>query len=237
MRNVNSKGSKQGLPSLDEENRLKSQGHELVAGIDEAGRGALAGPVVAGAVILPLGLNLPWIESVKDSKQLSCRQRWCLFDLINKEAIAVGIGIVSPQVIDSVNILQATKLAMMQAIEKLPKRPSFLLIDRITLPQCPLPQKGITRGDKLSVSIACASIVAKVTRDRIMEELDRLYPGYGFARHKGYGTKEHIRCLRRLGPSPVHRLYFAPVKKIRKNSAVGDMSIIQTSFLRMGKDE
>jgi ribonuclease HII len=103
---------------------------------------------------------------------------------------------------------------MMQAVEKLPKQPSFILIDRVTLTQCPIPQRGITRGDKLCLSIACASIIAKVTRDRIMEEFDRVYPGYGFAQHKGYGTGIHMSCLRRLGPSPIHRLYFAPVRKI-----------------------
>jgi ribonuclease HII len=202
------------LPNLDEEDKLKSQGYELIAGIDEVGRGALAGPVVASAVILPHPANLPWLGLVRDSKELNSRKRESLFDLINKEAIAVGIGIVPPQVIDSINILKATKLAMMQAVEKLPKQPHFLIIDRVTLSQCPLPQRGITRGDKLCLSIACASIIAKVTRDRMMEKFDRIYPGYGFAQHKGYGTGEHISSLRKLGPSPIHRLYFAPVRNI-----------------------
>jgi ribonuclease HII len=201
-------------PNLDEEDKLKSLGYELIAGIDEVGRGALAGPVVASAVILPHAANLPWFGLVRDSKELNSRKRESLFDLISKEAVAVGIGIVSSQVIDSVNILKATRLAMMQAVEKLPKQPAFLLIDRITLSQCPIPQIGITRGDKSCLSIACASIIAKVTRDRIMEELDITYPGYGFAQHKGYGTKTHMSCLRKLGPSPIHRLYFAPVRKI-----------------------
>ncbi len=201
-------------PNFDHENELKSQGYELIAGIDEVGRGALAGPVVAGAVILPHPANLSWLELVRDSKELDSRKRESLFDLINNEAVAVGTGIVPSQVIDSVNILKATKLAMMQAVEKLPRQPGFLLIDRLTLSQCPIPQRGITRGDKACLSIACASIVAKVTRDRMMEELDVLYPGYGFARHKGYGTREHISCLQKLGPSPVHRLYFAPVRNV-----------------------
>jgi ribonuclease HII len=201
-------------PNFEHENELKSQGYELIAGIDEVGRGALAGPVVAGAVILPHPANLPWLRLVRDSKELDSRKRESLFDLINNAAVAVGIGIVPSQVIDSVNILKATKLAMMQAVEKLPKQPGFLLIDRVSLSQCPIPQKGITRGDKSCLSIACASIVAKVTRDRMMEELDGLYPGYGFARHKGYGTREHISCLQKLGPSPVHRLYFAPVRNV-----------------------
>jgi ribonuclease HII len=202
------------FPNLDHENELRSQGYDLIAGIDEVGRGALAGPVIAGAVILPYPANLPWLELVRDSKELNCRKRESLFDSINKEAIAVGVGIVPSQVIDSINILKATKLAMMQAVEKLSKKPHFLLIDRVTLSQCPIPQRGITRGDKLCLSIACASIVAKVTRDRMMTEFDRIYPGYGFAHHKGYGTGEHLSCLRNLGPSPIHRLYFAPVRDI-----------------------
>ena len=209
------------FPNLDEEDKLKSQGYELIAGIDEVGRGALAGPVVAGAVILPHPANLPWLGLVRDSKELNPRKRESLFDLINNAAVAVGIGVVLPQVIDSVNILEATKLAMMQAVEKLPRQPSFLLIDRLSLTQCPIPQRGITRGDKSCLSIACASIVAKVTRDRMMEELDGLYPGYGFARHKGYGTRKHISCLQKLGPSPVHRLYFAPVRDVMASQSPG----------------
>jgi ribonuclease HII len=221
------------FPNLDEEDKLKSQGYELIAGIDEVGRGALAGPVVAGAVILPHPANLPWFGLVRDSKELNSMKRESLFDLISKEAVAVGIGIVPPQVIDSMNILQATRLAMMQAVEKLSKRPSFLLIDRLGLSQCPIPQRGITRGDKSCLSIACASIVAKVTRDRIMAELDITYPGYGFAQHKGYGTGMHISCLRKLGPSPIHRLYFAPVKNViasQNPSSLESKDVVQTEF-------
>ena len=212
------------FPNLDEEDKLKSQGYELIAGIDEVGRGALAGPVVASAVILPYPAKLPWFGLVQDSKELNSRKRESLFDLINKEAVAVGTGIVPPQTIDSMNILRATKLAMMQAVEKLPKQPSFLLIDRITLSQCPIPQRGITRGDKSCLSIACASIIAKVTRDRIMEEFDQIYPGYGFARHKGYGTGRHISCLQKLGPSPIHRLYFAPVRNVIISRSSGPLA-------------
>jgi len=202
------------FPNFDHENELKSQGYELIAGIDEVGRGALAGPVVASAVILPHPANLPWFRLVRDSKELTSQKRESLFDLINKEAVGVGIGIVPSQVIDSINILKATKLAMMQAVEKLSRKPHFLIIDRVTLSQCPLPQRGITRGDKLCLSIACASIIAKVTRDRMMKEFDQIYPGYGFAQHKGYGTGGHMSCLRKLGPSPIHRLYFAPVRDL-----------------------
>jgi ribonuclease HII len=202
------------FPNHDEEDKLIAEGYEFIAGIDEVGRGALAGPVVAGAVILPHSANSPWFTLVRDSKELDSKKRESLFDLIDKEAIAVGIGIVSPQVIDSVNILKATRMAMIQAVEKLPVQPNFLIIDRVTLSQCPIPQRGITRGDRLCLSIACASIIAKVTRDRMMEEFDQTYPGYGFAQHKGYGTGRHLSCLRKLGPSPIHRLYFAPVRNI-----------------------
>jgi len=201
-------------PDLAYENELRSQGYEFIAGIDEVGRGALAGPVVASAVILPLPASLAWFELVRDSKSLNRTRRDSLFDLIAHEAVAVGTGIVSPQVIDAVNILKATRLAMMQAVEKLSRQPGFLLIDRLGLSQCPIPQRGITGGDRSCLSIACASIIAKVTRDRMMIELDRTYPGYGFAQHKGYGTGRHISCLRKLGASPAHRRYFAPVRSI-----------------------
>ncbi len=232
------------FPNLDEEDKLKSQGYELIAGIDEVGRGALAGPVVASAVILPHPANLSWLGLVRDSKELDSRKRESLFDLISKEAVAVGIGIVPSQVIDSINILKATKLAMMQAVEKLPKQPHFLLIDRVTLSQCPIPQIGITRGDKSCLSIACASIIAKVTRDHMMEEFDQVYPGYGFAQHKGYGTGRHISCLQKLGPSPIHRLYFAPVRNVIASQSSGPLASGQPvpttslfSLPRMDTDE
>ncbi len=215
-------------PDLGHESELRSLGYELIAGIDEVGRGALAGPVVAGAVILPLLADLPWFELVRDSKELNSRKRESLFEVIEKEAVAVGIGIVSARVIDSVNILKATKLAMMQAVERLPKKPNFLLIDRLGLSQCPIPQMGITRGDKTCLSIACASIIAKVTRDHMMEELDQVYPGYGFARHKGYGTTRHISCLRELGPSPVHRLYFSPVRNVITDQSRGSLASVHS---------
>lgn len=212
------------FPNLDHENELSSQGYELIAGIDEVGRGALAGPVVASAVILPHPANLSWFGLVRDSKELNSKQRESLFDLISRDAVAVGIGIVPSQVIDSVNILKATKLAMLQAVEKLPRRPHFLIIDRVTLSQCPIPQRGITRGDRLCLSIACASIIAKVTRDRMMEKFDQIYPGYGFVQHKGYGTGVHMSSLRKLGPSPIHRLYFAPVRNIITGQSSGSLA-------------
>jgi len=201
-------------PDCALEDELRLQGYELVAGVDEVGRGALAGPVVAAAVILPVPADQPWLGLVRDSKQLSAGRRESLFDLINDGALAVGLGIISNEVIDSVNILQATRLAMIAAVDGLPRRPGFLLIDRLGLSQCPIPQRGITGGDRCCLSIACASIVAKVTRDRMMVKMDSEYPGYGFARHKGYGTAGHLSSLLSLGPSPVHRKYFAPVREM-----------------------
>jgi len=218
-------------PHLSLETELRSQGYELIAGVDEVGRGALAGPVVAAAVIVPLAPGRPWFALVRDSKQLSARQRDYLSDLINSEAVAIGLGIVSNEVIDSVNILQATRLAMIQAVEQLPRRPNFLLIDRLGLSQCPIPQRGITGGDRCCLSIACASIVAKTARDRLMEQMDQDYPGYGFARHKGYGTAMHLASLRELGPSPVHRKYFAPVVDAVKGRAHPAPPFVSPAFL------
>lgn len=203
------------LPTLAEELKLVCQGYRFIAGIDEAGRGAIAGPVVAGAVILPPSVgSMAWTSLVRDSKELSPARRCLLFDIIAREAVAIGIGIVDSTTIDTIGILAATKLAMCQAVGHLVCHPDFLLIDCVTLPQLTIAQKSIIKGDKLSVSIACASIVAKVTRDRIMTELDQRYPGYGLADHKGYSTGQHLAQLCRLGPSPVHRCSFAPVKEL-----------------------
>jgi len=203
-------------PSLVEENKLGLQGFRLIAGVDEVGRGALAGPVVAAAVILPQPTDFPWLESVRDSKEIPAAKREHLFKLIEEKAVAVGTGIVESQIIDSIGILNATKLAMRIAVEQLTCSPDFLLIDALTLPQLSIKQKGIIRGDKLCLSIACASIMAKVTRDRIMVGLDKVYPFYGLANHKGYGTKQHLSCLYQQGPSPIHRYTFAPVREAVK---------------------
>jgi len=200
------------MPSFTEEKRLETQGYQYIAGIDEAGRGSLAGPVVAAAVILPCHVDTPWLNQVKDSKQLSPARRESLFHQIHEVAISIGIGIVPHKIIDARGIIKATRLAMKLAIDQLWPPPEFLLIDYMRLPEVPLPQRGITNGDSLCFSIACASIIAKVTRDHLMRELDGTYPGYGLAQHKGYGTKGHLACLRRLGPSPVHRQSFKPVK-------------------------
>jgi len=201
-------------PSFAEERSLEAQGYQYIAGIDEVGRGALAGPVVAAAVILPHNMDTPWLRLVKDSKLLSPARRELLFHHIHQTAIAIGIGLVNCEVIDTQGIIKATRLAMKLAVEQLSPSPQTLLIDYMRLPEIKLPQKGVTNGDSLCFSIACASIIAKVTRDHMMMELDRVYPGYVLAKHKGYGTREHLACLRRLGPSPIHRQSFRPVKDV-----------------------
>ena len=202
------------LPTFAQEKLLEAQGYRLIAGVDEVGRGALAGPVVAAAVILPCHIDAPWLNQVRDSKQLSPASRQLLFNHIPKIAIAIGTGIVSHEVIDTQRIIKATQLAMKLAIDQLVPPAESLLIDYMLLPEISLPQQGIKYGDSLCFSIACASIIAKVTRDQLMIELDRTYPGYGLADHKGYGTKKHLSCLRRLGPSFIHRQSFKPVRDI-----------------------
>jgi ribonuclease HII len=190
------------------ERALCSYGYQRVCGIDEAGRGPLAGPVVAAAVILPSGYA---DDRIRDSKLLTEKQRETLYDKIWQEAVAVGIGVVDHTTIDEINILQATYLAMESSVRNLSVQPDYLLIDALTLPRTTLPQKGIIRGDNLSITIAAASIVAKVTRDRIMKEYHRDFPEYNFLSHKGYGTEEHLRNLRAFGPCRIHRKTFRGV--------------------------
>jgi len=202
------------LPSFAEEKMFEVQGYRLIAGIDEVGRGPLAGPVMAAAVILPRNIDAPWLTLVRDSKQLSPARRELLFHHIHEVAISIGVGLVDSEVIDGQGIAKATRLAMKLAVEQLKPPPESLLIDYMSLPEVKLPQKRITKGDSLCFSIACASIIAKVTRDHLMIELDRTYPGYRLAQHKGYGTREHFACLRRLGPSPIHRRSFKPVRDL-----------------------
>ena len=199
-------------PSLAEERKLVAQGYQLIAGVDEAGRGALAGPVVAAAVIMPRHIEAPWLSQVRDCKQLSPAMREYLFYNIQETAVSVGTGMAPPEIVDAQGIIKATRLAMKLAIAQLSPPPESLLIDYMLLPDVPLPQKGITNGDSLCFSIACASIIAKVTRDHFMIQLDRVYPGYGLAKHKGYGTKEHLFYLCQRGPCPLHRQSFSPVK-------------------------
>lgn len=181
------------------------QGYQSICGIDEVGRGPLAGPVVAGAVILPKDCTILYIN---DSKKLSEKKRELLYEEIMDKAVSVGIGIVSPGRIDDINILQATYEAMRMAIEQLEVKPDILLNDAVHIPNVTIKQIGIIKGDAKSVSIAAASIVAKVTRDRMMVEYDKLYPGYGFARNKGYGSEEHIKALKEKGNCCIHRESF-----------------------------
>ena len=176
-----------------------------ICGIDEVGRGPLAGPVVAGAVILPKDHTILYLN---DSKKLSEKKRELLYDEIMEHAVATGIGMVGPARIDEINILQATYEAMRMAIENLQVKPDVLLNDAVTIPEVEIPQVPIIKGDAKSISIAAASIIAKVTRDRVMKEYDQVIPGYDFAGNKGYGTKAHLEGLRRLGPSPIHRRTF-----------------------------
>ena len=181
----------------------------FICGIDEAGRGPLAGPVVAGAAILPKDSRILYLN---DSKKLSEKRREELFVQIQKEALAWSVGIVGPERIDEINILNATYEAMRQAIEGLSRKPDLLLNDAVTIPGVEIPQIPIVKGDAKSLSIAAASILAKVTRDHMMAEYDKLYPEYGFGKHKGYGTAAHMEAIRRLGPCPIHRRTF--IKKI-----------------------
>lgn len=177
----------------------------LICGIDEAGRGPLAGPVVAGAVILPKDCEILYLN---DSKKLSPARREALYDEIMDKAVAVGVGMAGPARIDEINILQATYEAMREALAKLGTVPDLLLNDAVTIPEVRIPQVPIIKGDARSVSIAAASIIAKVTRDRLMVQYDEILPGYGFAQNKGYGSKAHIEALKRLGPSVIHRRSF-----------------------------
>ena len=176
-----------------------------ICGIDEVGRGPLAGPVVAGAVILPKDCDILYIN---DSKKLTAAKREELYDIIMEKAVAVGIGMASPARIDEINILQATYEAMREAISKLSVRPDLLLNDAVTIPGVDIRQVPIIKGDAKSISIGAASIVAKVTRDRMMVEYDKIMPEYGFASNKGYGSAEHIAALKKVGPSPIHRASF-----------------------------
>lgn len=207
---------KSGVPSFVEENRLRRQGYRFIAGVDEVGRGALAGPVMAAAVIMPIlpRTKPPWQTKIRDSKLLSPAQRDALFDPIREVAIAIGVGSVDAWTIASIGIARATQVAMSQAISQLAPPAETLLIDYFRIPDTRLPQKGVVNGDTLCFSIACASIIAKVTRDRLMTGFDLSYPGYLFGQHKGYGTEKHLACLRRLGPCPIHRRTFQPVKDV-----------------------
>jgi len=193
-----------------EEKNLRQRGYQLIAGIDEAGRGPLAGPVVAAAVILPADFRN---SEINDSKQLSALQRERLFVDIKNAALTYAIGIVSPNEIDQMGILNATKLAMRQAVMKLDPKPDFILIDAVAIHVDGIPQMAIIDGDAKVFSIAAASIIAKVSRDRLMVKYHRQFPQYGFDQHMGYGTEIHLGALQKHGPSPIHRMSFSPLKK------------------------
>ena len=201
-------------PDRSAEQRLFARGYRRLAGLDEAGRGALAGPVVAAAVILPENITFPWMEDVKDSKLLSARQRNILFSGMLDSGIEIGLGIIAPAVIDTVNILNATRQAMQAALEQITEPPDFVLTDAVCLPRLRTPQQNIIRGDRTCLCIACASIAAKVTRDRIMCEMHAEYPHYGFKAHKGYGTSQHLLMLQEHGACAIHRFTFSPVRAL-----------------------
>ncbi|SFJ80366.1 ribonuclease HII [Thermoflavimicrobium dichotomicum] len=196
-----------------------TQGYQVIAGVDEAGRGPLAGPVVAAAIVLPSDFD---VTGLNDSKQLTREERNELRNRIERQAMAVGVGIVDVEYIDQYNILQATYEAMRRAIQKLSCQVDYLLVDAVKIPGISIPQQGIIKGDQLSHSIAAASIIAKTTRDEWMIQAAEKYPHYGFDKHMGYGTPEHLAALVKWGVSPIHRRSFAPVKEIMEQSRHAD---------------
>lgn len=204
------------IPDFSREEKLFKKGYKIIAGIDEAGRGPLAGPVVAAAVVFSIDSVKELIKiGVRDSKALPSKKRNYLYDIITERCLDWAAGIVSEVVIDEINILEATKLAMKMAVEKLKIQPDFLLIDgRHTIDSCHISQLAIPKADQYIFSVSAASIIAKTTRDRILIEFDREYPGYGFAKHKGYGTKLHMETLEMKGPCKIHRKSFRPVGKM-----------------------
>ncbi len=192
------------------EKELYKAGYQAIAGIDEVGRGPLAGPVVAAAVILPLGCK---IKGLNDSKKIPKKKHQEIYQAVMDKALAVGIGLMDSNIIDQVNIYEATKLAMKEALSKLSLKPDYLLIDAMKL-DVEIPQESIIKGDANSLSIAAASIVAKITRDKLMADYDKEFPRYGFAKNAGYGTKSHLQGLERNGVTPIHRKTFEPVKSM-----------------------
>ena len=216
-------------PTDEFELEARRCGYRRIAGLDEAGRGPLAGPVVAAAVVLPSRCQLIGCD---DSKQLSESERERLYQIITERAVGIGIGSATEQEIDRLNILEATRLAMHRAVAALSPQPDCLLIDAVALPGCAIPTRSIIKGDALSISVAAASIVAKVTRDRLMAEYHRLYPHYNFLSHKGYGTDEHLQQLAAHGPCPIHRKTFAPVAEV-----IAHLSSRQQTLSRQGESQ
>ena len=201
-------------PHLEKEIALLRQGYRFIAGLDEAGRGAWAGPVVAAAVILPIDSSniVHTLSAVHDSKRLTPNKRDKLFEIIDKNALAISVGIATAPMVDELNVVGATRHAMQQALDKLSLTPDYLLLDHLTLPAIDLPQDAFPKADSTSLTVAAASIIAKVTRDRLMVDFNQTYPSYAFDRHKGYGTKLHQAALAQYGPCPLHRMSFNPLK-------------------------
>ncbi len=218
--------SEDGNISLEERRRLQDlsimeeeafqEGYHYIAGLDEVGRGPIAGPVVAAAVILPRGFLLPGVD---DSKRLNSAKRKKLAGQIKEQALAWSIAAINPPYLDQINILNATRQAMGLAVKHLNLQPDYLLIDALQLKDIPIPQRAVIKGDSLSISIAGASIIAKVERDELMQSMDRVFPGYNFSRHKGYATREHLEQLFARGPCPLHRVSFEPVKSLLARGA------------------
>lgn len=201
-------------PHLQKEIALLKQGYRFIAGLDEAGRGAWAGPVVATAVILPIDSPnlIHTLSEVHDSKRLTPNKREQLFEIIEKIALAVSVGVVPASTVDELNVVGATRQAMHQALDNLSLTPDYLLLDHLALPTINLPQDAFPKADSISLTVAAASIIAKVTRDRLMVESNQTYPTYAFDRHKGYGTKVHQAALAQYGPCPLHRMSYKPLK-------------------------
>ena len=203
------------MPDLSLEADFRVQGYRRIAGVDEAGRGPLAGPVAAAAVILPPDLTgaEPWLAAIDDSKRLSEKRRAEAATLIRQQAWACAVAMISSKTIDRIGIGRAVLGAMLAAVDRLRPAPDALLLDWVPIKECPLPHRTVVKGDGRSLSIAAASILAKVARDELMVRAEGCYPGYGFARHKGYATRAHLRCLAELGPSPIHRRSFSPLRQ------------------------
>ena len=199
-------------PTYAEEAALLDNGYVVVAGVDEVGRGPLAGPVVAGAAILPPHPVGEWVGFIRDSKQLTHRRRQIALEHMQAASVTMRTASATAREVDVLGIVEATRVAMARAIAALPIAPDFLLIDALPLPNVRLPQRAIVNGDAKCISIAAASIAAKIARDRMMQDADAAFPGYGFAQHKGYGTRQHINSLERLGACAIHRYTFAPVR-------------------------
>lgn len=201
-------------PHLQKEIALLEQGYRFIAGLDEAGRGAWAGPVVAAAVILPVDRLdlLNTLNGLNDSKKLTPQKRDVFFEIVQQTALAAAVGVALPQLVDEINVVQATRHAMQEALNALRVAPDYLLLDHLKLPAVALPQDSFPKADSISLTVSAASVVAKVTRDRLMIELSQTYPGYGFERHKGYGTRIHREALQELGSCPAHRMSYRPLQ-------------------------